>query len=260
MLGRAGEEIRWPPSLATRILLRTARFRDNPLGWYLEWLLAIIFAPIALRAAGVVFDLIGLWALVSVAVFVQFIVFSSWASSPVYALYLAKRAAAPPRLRTFSDVSSHLIDFRSHMRAMKRLGGIASGFYVDDFLLSGLSEHSWQSENRPRSFDELANAIGLGLAAEAASVPPRNLRDPFVRYADALERSFTTAPFTLDQWRRFLVSRYEALPERIRLLAAEHRPRSFAERFREWIELWKILAYVILTIIAILFGTRIAGP
>src|SRR6266571_1287319 len=103
-----------------------------------------------------------------------------------------------------------------HVTGLRRLGNRISGGNIDDALYLARSEGS-VGKRPPGSFAEVMRAIELGLVEESAPLAGDRRAEPLARYAEEMAIAFFTGPFTLETWRRFLLSKYWKLPKSCRI-------------------------------------------
>ncbi len=237
-----------PRRLRARILYALARFQEDRFGAAMEgvlvlffaWLIPVVAAP---GAAGVAF-LAAFFAL-----FAQFEMGARVAATPGDAVHLAYRSSRAGRGKTPS-----LLVWREHMAAMRRLGDELAHGYAKEALLMAVPKKVWLKPDRPQSFDDVADAVEMGLALAAGSLPAERRGEAFLDYARSLEAVFVAGPVTADSWRAFLVSRYMALPRRGRALSKAHSPKPFLDRVEDQLRRRKTVIEVVLAILGIAAG------
>ena len=245
------------------VIYAIARFHENLLNFFFEWIVLFIIATVAVAYSGYtnfsgivadIFLLPVLLILVQVAT-----IRGGIGSSLGYALDLARRTGTPPR-KSKNRRPPPLYTFLLHVKAFRRWLDYETGGYAEDLMLSAIRGQEDEKTVRPSSFSELAHAIEFGLVLEATSRSTGEERIPFREYAQLLQervfKSATAAQATAQFW----AGRYEPLPQRTKLLAAEHRPQSKTETFKQNIEVWKLVLTFILSIVALFVGSRILFP
>lgn len=180
----------------------------------------------------------------------QALVYVKVGRSPGYVVFLADRA---------TDMS----DLELHLKALRRLGRVLSGGYADAAALLAFAAPRAAPVDRPKSLDEIFLAIELSLVEKCASLSGDQKKAPLVRYAEDVERAFAQTPVTLDMWRNFLLSKYEAVPEACRALAGTPVERTRLGRLRGALEAnWSLVsvllavAGLVVTIVAAILGGR----
>lgn len=140
--------------------------------------------------------------------------------------------------------------------AMKTLGKRMTPGDPLHAILASLSDSNYGKRNRPMSVDEVLTAVELGLLEETYPLPVDKRRGPFLAYARELDAKFSQSPFTFDVWRQFMVSKYEALPPRLRSIAKTPGPEARVARLKDYVRnRWpEILVYVLIAFSSSLVG------
>lgn len=234
------------------------------MNFLLEWIVLFIIATLVVTqfpATPLVTGLIDILVLPVAIIAIQAAaVRGSIGSSLGYALDLARRAGTAPKKPSQSPAAPRLWTFRLHVRALRRWADSVTGGYAEDLLLSSIRGIDDEMAKRPLSFSELARALEFDLVLKAIARPAGEERVPFGEYAQLLRervpKSTAPARALADLW----AGRYGGLPERNKLLAAEHRPRSRMETFKQNIEVWKLVLTFIFGVAALFVGSQIHFP
>jgi len=253
---------RKPEGNLRRLRLRLARLNEEPFNLFVEWaalflVFSIIDIVVALATGIALTTNVGNLVVAPVLVILfQFLAIINILGDPAYVVYLARRAGSPPHGRRAKGWSEGppIVEFRSHVRAMRRVGSWLSGGYADELIALAFPEDAREGgANQPASFVETARAIELGLVDRGAKLPATKAWEPFAEYADDLETAFGRDAFSLAAWQDFLRRQYEATPPRARILARAHVPQPMLVRIEAHIEPWKVfLAGLAIVVSAVL--------
>jgi len=227
-----------PRGIRRRLRFALARFNQDRGLLLVFWLLVDLFAITWVSPTS--YEAFFAWTLIVVILSAGIVTIQLGADDrtvedPAYVVHLAYLSGRERRVLRSPIGPPSSAWWIAYKEAMKTLGDRLTPGDPLHAILASLSDSNYGRRNRPTSVDEVLTAVELGLLEETYPLPVDKRRGPFLAYARELDTRFSQSPFTFDVWRQFLVSKYEALPPRLRSVAKTPGQEARVARLKDYV-------------------------